>query len=229
VAPKPLRTASPSAGPCHSATATARLSLCIAEGRSAQERITLHPLCPTCLPETSGQGSVPPDSGLRVVTGKAIALRDLANHSIRSESLAGPRVRVLFLNRSNPRAVLTSVIRDARCTNASCTGSGYRSSTAPAVAPVGGTGPRTLGPARDSDRIGVVSQILAGRSLFRTRGGRNRGGHCLPLVFRRHVGTKWWVLCASGADRPSAIHKLIVRSGSGVARTRRGARRPQGL
>src|SRR5258708_39568962 len=45
------------------------------------------------------------------------------------------------------------------------------------VAPVGGAGPRALGPARDSDRIGVVRQILTGRSLFPVpRGGGDRGG-----------------------------------------------------
>jgi hypothetical protein len=100
------------------------------------------------------------------------------------------------------------------------------------VAPVGGAGARALGPARDSGRVGVVGQIRARRCLFPVpRGGGDRGG-TLPcfLVSGDTLGQSGGVLRALGADRTLRDTQAEpCGSGSGVARTRRGTRRPRGL
>src|SRR4029077_7901374 len=100
------------------------------------------------------------------------------------------------------------------------------------VAPVGGAGARALGPAKDSDRVGVVGQVRTRRWVFSVpRGGGDRGGTLpCPLVSRDTLGQSGGVLCTLGADRTLRDTQAEpCGSASGVARTRRGTRRPHRL
>jgi len=94
----------------------------------------------------------------------------------------------------NVRPVGTDALHAARMT--------ARQDSSGGLLPVGGTGPRTLGPAR----IQIGLEWLARSSQAIAFPGHAEAGiaadTALPTRFRRHVGTKWWSVSALGADRP---------------------------